>query len=185
MKGQLFYLIGASGAGKDSIINYARSVLAENTTPVGFARRYITRPPARDTEAFISVTDTEFEQLSKAGRFALQWQAHGLKYGIDNEINRWLGQGINVVMNGSRAYLEEARKQYPELVPVLVETSPEVLAQRLKRRGRETEQQITRRLHRAGEFSPGRTSELIRIDNSDSIEKAGSQLIHLLSHSTQ
>ena len=185
MKGQLFCLIGASGAGKDSIINYVRSALAENTTPTGFARRYITRPAAPGTEVFISVTGPEFEQLSKEGRFALQWQAHDLKYGIDNEINLWLEQGINVVMNGSRAYLHQARKQYPELVPVLVETPPEVLARRLKERGRESEQQIARRLQRAGQFAPVNVNKLIRIDNSDSIEKAANQLIYHILNSAR
>ena len=179
MKGQLFYLIGASGSGKDTIINYARSALADSTTPVAFARRYITRPPVRDNEAFISVTESEFERRCKQGLFALEWQAHGLRYGVDTELNYWLEQGINVVINGSRGYLNEARRQYPETVPVLIETPVEVLAQRLKDRGRESDQQIARRLQRAREFTPD-TSELITIDNSDTIEKAGNQLIRII-----
>ena len=44
--GQLIYVMGPSGAGKDSLLGYARERLAEQ--PLVFAHRYITRPALSD-----------------------------------------------------------------------------------------------------------------------------------------
>ena len=43
MTARLFYLVGASGSGKDSLLGYARGKLA-GAPDVLFAHRYITRP---------------------------------------------------------------------------------------------------------------------------------------------
>jgi ribose 1,5-bisphosphokinase len=177
-EGRIFYVIGASGSGKDSLMRYARERLAADPN-VLFAHRYITRPVELNGENHVALSETEFEARLAAGLFAMHWNSHGLRYGIGREINFWLAKGCNVVMNGSREYLAEARRRYPMLVAVIVMVSPEVLAARLRTRGRESEEQIARRLERARQFMrPQGQVEVIR--NDSDLHEAGEQFVKLL-----
>lgn len=176
--GKLFYVIGASGSGKDSLMRYGRERLAGDSGVV-FAHRYITRPVELHGENHVALTEYEFDARLAAGLFCMNWVSHGLRYGIGREINLWLAKGCNVVMNGSREYLPEARRRYPELIAILVTVSPEVLAARLRARGRETEKQIGLRLKRAREFMrPGGSVEIIQ--NDGELSEAGERFVQLL-----
>lgn len=131
IKGKLFYVIGPSGSGKDSLMRYARERLAGDAGVV-FAHRYITRAAELQGENHIALTAPEFDARRAAGLFAMHWGSHALRYGIGLEINFWLERGCNVVMNGSREYLPQAKCSYPALVAVLIAVAPEVLAERLR-----------------------------------------------------
>ena len=178
-EGRLFYVIGPSGSGKDSLMRYGRERLAADPGVV-FAHRYITRPVELHGENHVALTEDEFNARLIAGFFAMYWDSHGLRYGVGREINLWLAKGCNVVMNGSREYLPEARRRYPALTAVLVAVSPEVLAARLRARGRETEEQIAGRLTRARQFMhPGGHVETIL--NDGELREAGERFVQLLS----
>jgi ribose 1,5-bisphosphokinase len=58
---RLYYVVGASGAGKDSLMQYARSALAGKGAIV-FAHRYITRAAQSEGENHIALTKGEFLQ---------------------------------------------------------------------------------------------------------------------------
>lgn len=177
-EGKLFYVIGPSGSGKDSLMRYGRERLAGDPRVV-FAHRYITRPVELHGENHVALTEAEFDARLAAGLFAMHWGSHGLRYGIGREINFWLAEGCNVVMNGSREYLEEARGRYPGLVAVLVTVAPEILADRLRTRGRETEEQIARRLERSRLY--GRPSGYVEvIENDSALAEAGERFVGLL-----
>ena len=178
VEGILFYVVGASGSGKDTLIEYARKRL-EADSRVIFAHRYITRPPQVDGENHVALSEPEFTARLAKGLFALHWESHGLRYAVGAEINFWLAKNFHVVMNGSRAYLEEARSRYPELEVVYVEASPALLRRRLRNRKREIEEDIAARLARASLFSPdGRRDSVIR--NDGSIEEGGEALVALI-----
>ncbi len=147
MQGRIIYVMGASGSGKDSLLTYAREGLAGDPC-VAFAHRYITRPAGTGGENHVALTPAEFTARLEAGLFALNWEGHGFSYGIGIEIDLWMEKGVTVVVNGSRAYLPEARRRYPGLVPVLVEVSIEKIRERLIARGRETREQVEERLER-------------------------------------
>ena len=172
---QLFYIIGASGVGKDSLMQYARQAI-NGSAPLVFAHRYITRPP-ESNENHIHLTPEEFISRRDGGLFALQWESHGLSYGIGREIDLWMGKGFHVVVNGSRAYLPEARKIYPQLVPVMIEADPEIIRQRLEGRGRETPGEIEKRLLRK---PPEPTEDLVTIRNDGTLREGGAALVALL-----
>ncbi|HES76864.1 MAG TPA: phosphonate metabolism protein/1,5-bisphosphokinase (PRPP-forming) PhnN [bacterium] len=179
MSGTLFYIIGASGAGKDSLLRLAREQLAGES--VVFAHRYITRPVELVGENHIALSPQEFQTREKAGLFALHWHSHDLDYGLGIEINAWLTRGLNVVMNGSRAYLPEAARRYPDnLVPVLVRVPPEVLRQRLQARGRESATQIDERLEGALAFEQLKHPRLIVINNDRALSEASMTLVEVL-----
>jgi ribose 1,5-bisphosphokinase len=179
--GRLFYLMGASGAGKDSLIAYARRGLQGRSSAL-FAHRYITRLSDADGENHVYLSPEEFEQRLRAGCFALHWDSHGYRYGIGLEIEQWLTLGLKVVVNGSRGYLPQARQRYPDLQAVLIQVSPERLGERLRRRGRESAAEIAERMRRAGDFveQMRNTPDLMTIDNDGSLEDAGHHLVALL-----
>lgn len=177
---KLFYVIGASGVGKDSLLRYAR-----NHTPmeagVVFAHRYITREADAGGENHVSLTTDEFAHRLGNGCFAMHWHSHNTWYGIGVEIEQWLARGLNVVVNGSRAYLDTAAGLFPELRPVLITAGEERLRQRLQQRGRENGAQIEERLSLAQRLDRETSHpQLMRISNDGTLEEAGAALIRLL-----
>ena len=76
MPGNLIYLMGPSGSGKDSLIEATRHSLAERGCEV--MRRVITRSAESVGEDAQGVSAQAFEALKEQGAFALHWQAHGL-----------------------------------------------------------------------------------------------------------
>lgn len=177
-EGRLIYLMGPSGCGKDSLMRYARSLLSGEPRLL-FAHRYITRPADHRGENHVALDDAEFEARLRAGLFAMHWESHGYRYGIGREIDLWLAAGFRVAVNGSRAYLAAALERYPTLCPVLVEAPPEVLAARLRSRGREAGEQLAARLERAARFRPVHP-RLRVLDNHGPLEVAGRRLAALL-----
>ncbi|PHK97004.1 phosphonate metabolism protein/1,5-bisphosphokinase (PRPP-forming) PhnN [Pseudoroseomonas rhizosphaerae] len=157
MAGSLVTVVGASGAGKDTLLGAARAALAADPRFV-FARRVITRPAeARNhpgAEDHSPMTEAEFEAARADGAFALHWRAHGLCYGIPRAIERDMVEGRVVVANLSRTVLAEAAARY-RLRVLLVTAPPAVLAARLAGRGRESAAEIALRLGREATLPEG------------------------------
>ena len=177
MPAPFVYVMGPSGAGKDTVLRHARDRLGD--APVAFAHRYITRPPVADDENHVALSVPEFRVRKARGLFAMDWEAHGLCYGIGCEIDIWRRAGLVVVVSGSRAHFGQALAKAPDVVPVLVICAPAELARRLAQRGRESEEAIAERLRRnpAPALSHPR---LVTLDNSGPIEVAGERLMALL-----
>jgi ribose 1,5-bisphosphokinase len=182
MKEKLFYVVGPSGAGKDTLLSYAREHLAGQH--VAFAHRYITRPATSPGENHVALSNDEFLLRERSGLFAMHWSSHGLKYGVGIEIDSWLECGVSVVVNGSRAYLPSAAHRYPDLILVQIDARPDVLALRLTSRGRETTEQIRQRLERRVPLKVPAHIRSIEVDNSSTIDEAGSLLLRFLNQSS-
>jgi ribose 1,5-bisphosphokinase len=179
-QGTLFYIMGASGSGKDSLIRCARAKI-DPGTPIAFAPRYITRPVELEGENHIAVTETEFDRLIHYGCLAMRWKTNGIRYGVGIEILHWLEAGLNVVVNGSREYLPEAARTHPTLFPVLIHASDELLRERLMLRGRESLEDIELRLQRARALDELiEQSGLVVVDNNSQLEEACSRLIQVI-----
>jgi ribose 1,5-bisphosphokinase len=146
--GRLVLVVGPSGAGKDTLIDLARTALQDNPTVV-FPRRVVTRT-ASAAEAHDSMSTDAFDRAARAGAFALTWDAHDLRYGIPAGIDADIRAGRTVVCNVSRAIIDAARRRYAVVVVALVTAPPELLAARLKARGREGD--IAQRLARGDAF---------------------------------
>lgn len=175
----LFYLIGPSGAGKDSLIAFARSNLT-GCPPVIFAHRYITRPADSGGENHVALGERELRCRREQGCLSLCWESHGFWYGLGREVELWLGNGLHVVVNGSRGALAEADQAFPQLRPVLIRAKPETIAERLRRRGRESADEIAERLARTRTLGEPSHPRLVAIDNDGPIEVAGQALLRLL-----
>ncbi|CAB3877501.1 phosphonate metabolism protein/1,5-bisphosphokinase (PRPP-forming) PhnN [Achromobacter denitrificans] len=175
---RLIYLMGASGSGKDTLLRLLRAHL-RGDEPVLVAHRYITRDSGASEDA-LRLTDGEFARRAALGCFALRWSSHGLHYGIGIEIDAWLTCGAAVIINGSRAHLEQAHSRYPALTAVEVTVDPGLLARRLAERGRESAEQIAQRLSRATQAFPvPRQCRLMRVSNDAAPETAAAALLDI------
>jgi ribose 1,5-bisphosphokinase len=143
------------------------------------AHRYITRDSGA-TEDALSLTEDEFGRRAALGCFALRWASHGLHYGIGIEIDAWLSCGAAVIINGSRAHLEQAHSRYPALTAVEVTVDPGQLVRRLAGRGRESAEQIAQRLARATQAFPVPPQcRLLRVSNDAAPETAAAALLNI------
>lgn len=175
--GRLFYLMGPSGAGKDSLLEACRGRrLAGHSLRT--APRHITRDGGAGGEDHIAVTPEVFHQQLDEGRFALHWRANGRHYGIGIEVDQWLAAGDLVLVNGSRAHLEQALSRYPDvLVPVLVCIDPDNQRQRLLDRGRETAAEIEARVERSRRLQSELEERFVTIHNNGTLAHATQQLL--------
>ncbi len=174
--GTMVVVVGPSGAGKDSVMSYAARHF-EGDPRLRFVRRVITRPADAGFEAHEPVDTVEFARRRAAGAFAVSWDAHGLCYGIPRDTLDLLDAGVTLVANGSRSALPAIVAAYPRLRVVTVTARPEILAARLAARGRESEEEILRRLQRAG---PDMVAAATVIDNSGPLDVAAAAFVALL-----
>lgn len=177
-RGTLVLVVGPSGAGKDSVIGWCRDHLDGNPIVV-FPRRVVTRAADPDAEDHDTVDEAGFEARIGRGDFALHWRAHGLGYGIPTSIADDLAKGRSVVVNVSRAVIDDARARFQPVRVVVVTASPAILAERLRQRNRETHAEIDRRLARAATMPAG--GDVTVIDNSGALEVAGLALVRIAS----
>jgi ribose 1,5-bisphosphokinase len=176
-RGALVYVMGPSGAGKDTLLKYARHALSAEATI--FAHRYVTRPPAPGDDNSLSLSEAEFETRVRFGLFRFVWEAHGWRYGVGREIDLWRDAGLAVVVSGSRAHFAAQAAELGDAWPVLVTAPKALIAERLASRGRESAAEIEERLSRAADV-PVEADRLVTIENSGSVEDAGERLVAFL-----
>jgi ribose 1,5-bisphosphokinase len=175
MMGQLFAVVGPSGAGKDTLIEAARQARPD----LLIVRRVITRPEALGGEDFEGVTEAQFATRKARGEFALDWRAHGLRYGVPAiQIAERLA-GRDVLFNGSRAALDAAAVIFPDLVVIRVTAPSTVLMERLLARGRETREEIAARVQRASYDVPASLS-VIDVSNDGPLETGVARFLDAL-----
>jgi ribose 1,5-bisphosphokinase len=178
MSGPLVYVMGPSGAGKDSVMNRGRALLPA-AAPVFFAHRYITRPADIGGENHVALTEAEFLLRRDHGLFAFDWEAHGNRYAIGGEIRMWRNAGLTVVVSGSREHFLRANGLDADTHPVLITASAERLAERLAARGREDGSAAAQRLGR-GEAYTVDDARLVTIVNDGALDKAAEAFVSLI-----
>ena len=167
--GYFFAVVGPSGAGKDSLMDGAKLVLP--TDQYVFAKRVVTRPAGQVGEDYESCPETLFAQRELNDEFLTTWQAHGFRYGLKKSLRDKQQAGIHVLANCSRAAIATLATKVSNLVVLEVWARPEILAERLKHRGRETAQEIALRLAREGQAIPS-SIRTIRIANNGALQDA-------------
>lgn len=162
--GTLVLVVGPSGSGKDTLLRLARIGLAGDGRFV-FPRRVVTREAIAELEDHRSVDRAGFEALRRQGGFALDWEAHGLGYGIPAGIADDLAAGRTVVCNGSRQMIGAAAERFPSCHVLYVDAPPTIRARRLASRGRENAAEIAARLRREA-APPSQPIPATSIDNA-------------------
>jgi thymidine phosphorylase len=173
MAGSFFFVVGPSGAGKDSLLAGVAPLL-----PAGefvFARRIITREAVAHTEDHDSCSETDFLAREKNGEFLITWQAHGLMYGLPAALRDAIASGVHVIANGSRNMIAQLQAELATLKVIEVSAPLDVLRARLHDRRRETPEEIDRRLQRASLALPAGVRS-VRVMNDLSLEIGISRL---------
>ncbi len=178
----VYYLMGPSGSGKDSILSGLRARLAQaGAQRVLIAHRYITRHWQSGGENHVELSEREFEQRVRSGLFKLHWQANGCRYGVGVEVEGWLAAGHSVLINGSRAHLAAARECFgTRLVGILVCVDRELMRQRLLQRGREDAAEIEQRLQRNRQFADHLAGQCLLLTNDGELNDAVLRLEQLI-----
>jgi phosphonate metabolism protein PhnN/1,5-bisphosphokinase (PRPP-forming) len=167
--GALVLVVGPSGAGKDTLIAGAKAALGEDGRFV-FPRRIVTRQAVAALEDHDSVAPEVFAAAKARGAYALDWQAHGLSYGLPIALEAEMAAGRVVVANVSRHVVPAALEKYGNGHVLLVTARPEIRAARLSGRGRESAEDVAARLRREGPLMPAGVA-VEEIDNSGTLDE--------------
>jgi ribose 1,5-bisphosphokinase len=172
--GKLVLVVGPSGAGKDTLLSFARTACADNPTIV-FARRVVTRE-ASSAEDNAQMDFDAFREARARGAFAIDWEAHGHAYGLPRGIEDDIRADRIVVANVSRTVIPALRKAYANVVVVAITAPADVLAARLAMRRRGSDGNIEQRLARIVEDA----EPDVTIVNVSSAEYHARQLLRII-----
>ncbi len=165
---KIVLIVGASGVGKDSLLKSIK-----NQPTINFVKRYITRQPDQN-ESNYYVDKEAFNILDKKNFFVSTWQAHENYYGIARFD---IKEGLNII-SISRSAIKDFESQYVNVTTINITVSKDILKQRLENRGRETKEQIEKRLNR--KYENLNAKKLIEFDNSDPLENSSKKFINLI-----
>jgi len=150
MSGILYIVSAPSGAGKTTLV---RALLKEDTS-IRLSVSYTTRAPRSGEEngvAYNFVDVPRFHAMREAGDF-LEWaEVHGNFYATSRPwIQSQLAAGQDVLLEIDWQGAAQVRKQFPDAVSIFIlPPSFEELQSRLRGRGTDSEEVITRRLNAA------------------------------------
>jgi guanylate kinase len=172
-RGPLIIVSGPSGSGKSTVI---RRLLAQSQRPLRLSVSATTRPPRPgevDGVDYHFLTRERFEEALRAGEFLEHAAVHGHYYGtLRQEVEPFRQRGIGVILDVDVQGAAQVRRQCPDNVSVFVRTSsPAAYAERLHRRGTESEATIQRRLEN-GVRELARAGEYDEQLNNDNLEEA-------------
>ncbi len=191
---QIILIVGASGAGKDSLLKEAKRYFEvhdyiyntdsytlpqsqiqhqamQNFPKVHFIPRYIDRKPDRSEQNFY-IDSASFEILEHF--FISKWQANGYNYGIAKHS---LQEGVNII-SISRGAIWHFEKHFQQVSVIEVFVPEDILRARLESRQRENAEEIEQRLKNASKKINAKN--LYRFDNSGVLENNAKIFIKLI-----
>ncbi|HXG22385.1 MAG TPA: guanylate kinase [Methylomirabilota bacterium] len=151
-RGILFILSAPSGAGKTTLTHQ----ILERTPDLRLSVSYTTRAPRpgeKEGRDYHFINEAQFEAMRTAGAFAEWAQVHGFLYGtarapLDEALANSRDFLLDIDVQGAR----QLKTAYPEAISIFIlPPSWRELEARLRSRGTDREEVITRRLQRARE----------------------------------
>jgi guanylate kinase len=167
-QGLLLVVAGPSGAGKNTIVERLVAARDDVTFSVSVTTRPA-RPGERDGVDYVFVDDETFDTLAASGGL-LEWATYaGHRYGTPAApVAAALGAGRHVVAIVELSGARQIRAAHPDTPIVFVSAHPDELAERLTRRGSETDAERERRLDAARqELTWGPTLADVVVDGGD------------------
>lgn len=149
--GSIFMVAAPSGAGKSTLVN---AMLAKDAN-MHLSISYTTRPPRPDDvngREYHFTTVADFLARKSKGEFVESAEVHGNYYGTSRTVmNEHIKAGTDVLLEVDWQGVQQIKAQYPHAVGIFIlPPSIDALEQRLRKRGQDSEQVITRRLLAAG-----------------------------------
>ena len=177
---KLFVVSGPSGAGKGTLVARVREQLPNLGLTVSATTR-LPREGEIDGSSYYFLTPEEFDRRVEAGDFVEWAHVHGHCYGtLASEVERNLKQGSSLILEIDVQGALQVRDRMPEAVLIFIKPpSLEVLADRLVKRGTETDESLKLRLANAEQ-------ELALIDRydevviNDDLDQATSDLLAII-----
>lgn len=181
MRGKLVVLVGPSGVGKGTVVKWILEHHPEFSVSVSATTRP-PRPGERDGEHYFFVTNRQFDRTIREGGF-LEWaEVHGEhRYGTPADaVDAVLDEGKHVILEidiqGARQVKKAAKGT---LTVFLAPPSFEVLEERLRGRGTETEAEIRKRLRTAKRELKAQ-GECDAVVVNDRVDRAGQSIVDLV-----
>jgi guanylate kinase len=152
MSGALYIVSSPSGGGKTTLVK----ALLEAEPELRLSVSYTTRPPRAgemNGREYHFVTLREFERMLEAGEFMECAEIYGNRYGTSQKwIERELADGRDVILEIDWQGAQQVRRLLRQVTSIFIlPPSLEVLAARLKGRGKDSADVVERRLAAARE----------------------------------
>lgn len=175
-RGKLIVVSGPSGAGKSTVIGK----VMERRNDLCFSVSATTRKPREgevDGVNYFFVTGTEFDRMIGDDELLEHAEYNRDNYGTPRAyVEEKRRAGMHVLLDIEVQGARQVRERVPEAIKIfIIPPSLQVLEQRLRGRGTETEEQIQRRLARArGEYREADFYDYVVIN--DHLDTAANEL---------
>jgi len=155
--GTLFIVSGPSGAGKTTLINRVRKQVEPLGISLYFSVSHTTRAPRAGEEHgknYYYVSESAFTAMVHRGEFLEHAHVHAHEYGTSKlEVLGRLQKGQDVILDidyqGAKQIANDPELEPRSLNIFIFPPSLEILEQRLRQRGLNSEEEIELRLHKA------------------------------------
>jgi ribose 1,5-bisphosphokinase len=171
--GRVVLVVGPSGAGKDTLIAIAREKLGWRCDII-FPKRFVTREPSATEDNFV-ISPSQFAKALAGSRFALQWRAHGICYGIGADIDDAIKAGVTVVINVSRSVVADTRRRYTRVDVAYIDAPAAMRFRRISQRGREALTVINSRMSQASDTFCASEADILIVNDRE--PAAGGKLL--------
>ena len=150
--GNLFIISAPSGAGKTSLVKALLKTGIDLRLSISYTSRPA-RPEEVDGRDYHFVSRETFEQRRERGEFLESAQLYGNFYGTSQKwINETIASGHDILLEIDSQGAHQVRRIFPRVVGIFVlPPALEVLETRLRLRGQDSSEAITRRLAAARE----------------------------------
>jgi guanylate kinase len=181
MRGRLFVIAAPSGAGKTSLVKALLARKPELRLSISHTTRKI-RPTEQHGREYYFVTVPEFKERVDRGEFLEHAQVFDNFYGTGRTpVEAELEAGRSVILEIDWQGARQVRKSMPSASTIFIlPPSRSALEQRLRGRGTDSEEVITRRLRDAvGDMSHWDEFDYVVVN--DDFERAVADLVNIVS----
>lgn len=175
IKGKIIVLSAPSGSGKSTIIG---ELMKNKDLKLDFSISATSRSPRGEEQhgrEYFFLTEEEFKEKVEQGKF-IEWEEvySGVCYGtLESEVERITGVGHNLIMDVDVKGALNIKKRYGDeaLTIFIMPPSKEELERRLRTRATDSEETISKRLHKS-EYEMTFSSQFDCVAVNDQLDKA-------------
>lgn len=181
-KGKLIVISGPSGSGKGTVVKALREMVPE----LGVSVSQTTRAPRegeRDGIEYYFTTKENFEKMISEGEILEYTTYCGNMYGTPRkEAERITGEGRDLILEIEVDGAFQIKEKFPDAVSImLIPRTIEILEERLRSRGTETDDVIRSRLDRAcEEIKLAYDYDYVVINEDGKVEECARRIIDII-----